>query len=139
LGQLTESQISDGHGDLGDQAFDHEWKICLLNRAWQALKNHEKTTGKPCYTILRYRADHPDEPGIALAEAISRLLGHKCTNDAFRKALSRSRIAFGNFLIDEVAASISSNNLDAIEEEIADLRLLTYCKSALDRRRQREP
>lgn len=117
-------------------AFDASWREDLLNRAWEALAAYEQEKGRPYCTVLRYRAEHPDEPSADMAKAISLQLSHEYRADAIRQVLQRARKKYADLLLDEVAATIPGSDLDAVEEEIIALQLLPYCRSALHRRRR---
>jgi hypothetical protein len=57
------------------------------------------------------------------------------TDAGIRKTLQRARQRFAELLFEEVASSLESRELDDVEEELIDLELLPYCRSALPRRR----
>jgi hypothetical protein len=52
-----------------------------------------------------------------------------------RQTLHRAREKFAVLLLDEVARSLQTDDLDRIEQELIDLGLQSYCRSALTRRR----
>jgi RNA polymerase sigma-70 factor (ECF subfamily) len=109
--------------------FDASWRDELLARAWQALAR----TNRQFYTVLRLRADHPRMPSAQMAEQLSQQLARPCTPDAVRQSLRRARDAFADLLIEEVAQSLESPTIERIEEELEELNLLSYCRSALQR------
>lgn len=117
-----------------DRAFLESWRDELLARAWAALERHEKTTGQPYYSVLRFRADHPDDSSAEMAEKFSVQVGKPVNAAAFRKALDRARDRFGDLLLDEIAEAIDNPSREALEVELSDLSLLEYCRSALERR-----
>ena len=53
------------------------------------------------------------------------------TPGAFRQALQRARRAFTGHLIQEVVASLENPSEGAMEEELAELQLLEYCRPYL--------
>ena len=53
---------------------------------------------------------------------------------AFRKQLSRARAAFAQALLGEIERSLDQPTLEAVLEELADLRLLEYVRPYLARR-----
>ncbi len=59
---------------------------------------------------------------------LSEAVGHPVTPGAFRQALQRARRTFTSHVIREVAASLDDPTPVAIEEELADLQLLDYCR-----------
>ena len=58
-------------------------------------------------------------------------MGHPVTPGTLRQALQRARRAFTGHVIREVAASLDTP-VRAIEEELADLQLLDYCRPYLN-------
>jgi hypothetical protein len=76
-----------------------------------------------------------DEPGLTSngwAARLSQKLGRPVTPGAFRQALQRARREFALRLIDEVRASLLDGpGPRALEEELADLGLLEYCRPYL--------
>jgi hypothetical protein len=48
-------------------------------------------------------------------------------------ALKRSRDQFVGFLLQEVAGTLRTPGRVELEEELSDLDLLTYCRSAMER------
>ena len=53
--------------------------------------------------------------------------------DQVRKALQRSHAKFAELLVDEVATSLGAPSRDELAEELRELDLLKYCRSALER------
>jgi RNA polymerase sigma-70 factor (ECF subfamily) len=117
-----------------EEAFRTSWRDELLARAWSALEAHEKEQGQPFYTVLRFRADHQDLSSAQMAEQLSGQLGKPLTAAGVRKTLERARERFADFLLDEIAQAVDVPSRERLEEELIELGLLEYCKSALDRR-----
>jgi RNA polymerase sigma-70 factor (ECF subfamily) len=119
-----------------EEAFRTSWRDELLARTWAALQVHERDHGQPHYTVLRFRADHPDVPSAQMAERLTGLLGKEMTAAGARKALERARDRFADLLLDEIAQGIDDASVERLEEELAELELLEHCRPALDRRRE---
>jgi DNA-directed RNA polymerase specialized sigma24 family protein len=117
-----------------EQQFLESWRTDLLDRAWTALSELEKSTGQPYHTVLRSRVDNPELPSNHLAERLSEKLGRPLTGGAVRQALQRSRRKYVNFLLTEVLASLDRPTQDELEEELSDLSLLAYCRPFMKRR-----
>jgi RNA polymerase sigma-70 factor (ECF subfamily) len=117
-----------------DRAFTENWRDELLARAWTALASLEQRSGQPFYTVLRLRADHPDVRSPELAVKVSEHLGKTMTAEGVRQTLHRSREKFAELLLDDVQQSIGTDSSTALEEELTDLGLLTYCRPAVARR-----
>ena len=116
---------------------DRLWREELLEHAWRRLGELE-TDGQPCYhAVLALRVAYPDASSEALAslltERVQPAVPYTATN--VRKLLQRARAAFADGLIDELSLSLEGAPLDEVEEELAALDLLRYCKQALARRR----
>ncbi len=52
-----------------------------------------------------------------------------------RKTLERARNKYADFLLHEVAQTLKKPTVAELEEELADVGLLTYCRPALARYR----
>ena len=121
-----------------DAAFETSWRDELLARCWKKLADDESKSGKPYYSVLRYRVDHPDLRSPELAAGLSKQLGKEINAGAVRVLLHRSRELFGEMLLDEVTESLTNNSLDDAEQELIDLELHEYCRPALEKRRERD-
>jgi len=107
----------------------------LLDRAWAKLRDLESQTGQPFFSVLDYRAHHPQATSEQMAEDLSGQPGCRgATPAGVRKTLERARMKFADLLLDEVAEGLGSPTRDALEQEIIDLGLHSYCRSALGRR-----
>jgi RNA polymerase sigma-70 factor (ECF subfamily) len=123
-------------GDRLDADFLAGWREQLLDRTWTALQELERATGQPHHTILRLRIDQPHLSGEEFRLAVSERVGRAYEPVAARQALHRAREKFADLLLDEVRQSLGPEE-DRLEEELADVGLLGYCRSALDRRGRR--
>jgi RNA polymerase sigma-70 factor (ECF subfamily) len=119
-----------------DAAFHTSWRDELLARCWQKLEADQRRTGKPHYTALRFRVDHPDLRSPELAESLGKKLSRQLNAGAVRVLLHRAREAFAELLLDEVTESLAEGSLAEAEDELIELDLLEYCRPALDRRRK---
>lgn len=126
---------SESIGDA-DHTFLAGWRDELLARSWAALQQIEQTTGKPFYTVLRFRAEHADMPSHEMAKELSERLGKPLTAVGVRQTLHRARDKFADLLLDEVAQSLQDATPEQIDQELIDLGLMDYCRSALQRRGQ---
>jgi RNA polymerase sigma-70 factor (ECF subfamily) len=125
-------------GGTEDALFHASWRDDLLARCWGKLAEYECTSGKPYHTVLRYRVKHPEARSGELADGLSKLMGKPLNAGAVRVTLHRARDAFADLLLDEVINSLADSSLDAAENELIELDLLSYCKPALDRRREQK-
>ena len=117
-----------------DAAFADSWRDELLARAWAALAAADGRTGQPFSAVLRFRADHPDMRSPELAEHLADRLGRPLSAAGVRQVLHRAREKFAELLLVEVGRVLDDPTPAAVEQELADLSLLDYCRPALGRR-----
>jgi DNA-directed RNA polymerase specialized sigma24 family protein len=117
-----------------DRLFAESWSDELLARAWSDLAAFESETGHPFHAVLRFRADHPEMKSPQLAEALGAQLGKPLTAIGVRQTLHRAREKFAVLLLDEVIHSLENPEPREVEEELAELGLLEYCRPALEQR-----
>jgi hypothetical protein len=103
----------------------------LLARTWRALERFQHQTGRPYYSVLQLRLDHPHLRSTDSAEKISAQLGKRVSAAGFRQTLHRARAMFGEVLLLQVAARLRNPTIDALEERLADLDFLVFCRPAL--------
>ncbi len=65
-----------------------------------------------------------------MAQALGTQLGKKLTAAGVRQTLHRAREKFAELLIQEVSRSIDDPTHERVEEELIDLGLQSYCRSA---------
>ncbi|MEQ9410763.1 MAG: sigma factor [Fuerstiella sp.] len=117
-----------------DREFNQVWSEELLSRAWAALAQLEERTGRPLFTVMQVKVDCPELRSAEIAERVSRKIGRELSTGNARVMLHRARDTFADMLIDEVQQSLETNDTDRIAEELDDLNLLPYCRTALERR-----
>jgi RNA polymerase sigma-70 factor (ECF subfamily) len=132
----AEPAVEDDEVRTDDAVFRASWRDELLARCWQKLADDERRTGKPHYTVLRFRVDHPNLRSPDLAAGLGKMLGRPINAGAVRVLLHRAREAFAVLLLDEVTESLADGSLAETEEELIELELLEYCRPALERRRK---
>ncbi len=116
-----------------DAALLAAWREALLVQAWDGLERAERRTGAPVHTVLRYRVDHRELSSAELAERLSARLGRPLTTLAVRQALHRAREKFAECLVEAVAQSLDRPTREELLDELAELNLLSYCRSAVCR------
>jgi RNA polymerase sigma-70 factor (ECF subfamily) len=121
------------HSDL-DQQFLASWRDDLLARSWDGLSRIEQQTGQPFYTVLRFRAEHPELSSGQMAEQLTTPVGKPLTAPAVRQMLHRAREKFAALLLEEVVQTLDEPTEDQLEQELLELGLLEHCRSALRRR-----
>jgi RNA polymerase sigma factor (sigma-70 family) len=132
---LAEPVAPAEEGSASDEQFLQSWREDLLARAWSALEKAEREGGQPYFSVLRFRADHPDCSSSEMASRLTERIRPECpfTETGVRKTLQRARAQFADTLLDEVARSLDSPTREGLEQELIDLDLLPYCRSALER------
>jgi RNA polymerase sigma-70 factor (ECF subfamily) len=117
-----------------NEQFAVAWRDELLGKAWLALAEEQKRTGKPLFTVMRAKLESPSQSSPELAERISQQLGRPISSANLRVMLHRARDRFAELLFDEVSQTLDNPSRNDLEEELAELRLLEYCRPALQRR-----
>ena len=91
-------------------------------------------SAQPTYhAVLLYRVENPDVPSPQMAEQLGASLGTPMRSDQVRKALQRSHARFAELLVDEVTTSLGTPSREEVADELRELDLLKYCRSALER------
>jgi RNA polymerase sigma-70 factor (ECF subfamily) len=116
-----------------ESLFMQSWGQDLLDRSWVRLSEIEQEGGTPYYAALRLLADSPELSSDQIAQRLTTKLGREFTPGNVRVMIHRARQMFADQLVAEVADSLESAAAEEIEQELGDLNLLQYCKSALAR------
>jgi RNA polymerase sigma factor (sigma-70 family) len=131
----SETPVPAAEGDPAEErAFRESWRQELLARAWKALERLQGDTGQPFHDVLLFRVEHPDMPSARMAEQLGARLGRPLSAANVRQLLHRARERFAELLLEETRASLEGAAGGQIEEELAELNLLKYCRDALRRR-----
>jgi RNA polymerase sigma factor (sigma-70 family) len=128
-----ERMIVDESSSDVDDKFTDAWRSEILDRAWNSMEELQKRTNVPYYTILKHRAKYPALSSEQLAEQLGRVLGLRLTPAAIRTRLQHAREKWVGFIVEEVMLGLQQKTRSAVEEELADLRLLHLCKPVMDR------
>jgi RNA polymerase sigma-70 factor (ECF subfamily) len=121
---------------LADQEreFLDKWREELLDRTWAELAAVQRAGDPPFYEVLRLRSEQPIMKSAAIANQLGGRLGKPLTAAGVRQILHRAREKFADLLLEEVGRSLETTDADRLEQELIDLGLLRYCRSALERR-----
>lgn len=117
-----------------DEEYRTAWRDELLARAWVALRHHEAEHGRPFFTVLKFKVDHPQMRSEEMAQRLSAAQGKELTAAGVRKTLERARDQFADLLLEEIAQGVDPPTRERLEEELGELELLGQCQAALDRR-----
>jgi len=115
-------------------SFEQSWRDELLKRAWTCLPETEKDAKKPLFNALKLRVAHPDASTAQMAEALGAKLDKQVSPANMRVMVFRARERFADILLDEVMQTLKQPKREALEQELIDLKLLEYCRPALERR-----
>ena len=108
------------------------WRNAVLDLAWKALEKHERShAGSLAWTVLRLRADHPDDDMERLASRLAEKTGKPFQAAALRQQLRRSRLRFAQLLVEEVAAGVDDPTPERVEEELRETGLYAYVSDFL--------
>lgn len=121
-----------------DETFLLSWREEILDRTWQALEAHESSTGVPYNSVLRLRVSQPTLSSGELSSQVTKLLGRDSSPGSTRVLVHRARDKFANLLIEVISDSLQDNSDDAVEAELIELRLITYCREILANRKKQK-
>ncbi|MBV9123781.1 MAG: hypothetical protein JO112_10525 [Planctomycetes bacterium] len=128
LDQLIAPQVE----SAAEAAWIAEWRQCLLQRAWDALEQHQRQApAGQAFTVLRLAAAFPNEDSTALAARVAAHTGQPLRPDAFRKQLSRARRHFAEFLVEAIRQTLQVPGPQEILQELSDLGILSYVRDFL--------
>ena len=109
--------------------FGNIFRQAILDRAWEVVKlAEEESPAIPCYSVLMTIAQRANVSSRELAEQLG------TTEANARKVKQRSRQAFADALIESAKEFAGTGRLSEVEQELAELDLLQYCKKAIARR-----
>ncbi len=126
--------------DMADEKFQAEseaawqatWQMAVLNLAWRAIEAFEQThAGSVAHTVLKLRAEYPDDDSEQLATRLSQVTGRTFAAPATRQQLRRSRLRFAQLLAEEVAHGLKDPAPANIEAELRELGLMEYVREFL--------
>lgn len=139
VGDAGEPVDSAGDEIQSDELFLSSWREDLMARAWAGLAELQNQGGAPFHAVLHFRATNPHASSDEMARQLNEQLKSDpaFTDQSVRKSLQRARDKFADLLLDEVICSLEESSLDNAEQELIELGLLSYCRSALMRRRNR--
>ncbi len=119
--------------------FTKTWRNELLSRTWKQLEAEDRQKGRSYYIVLKYQTEHPQVTSADAAEQLNAQLPAErapLTAAGLRKTLQRAREKFAELLLDEVSRSLHDPRFEELENELVELELDPYCRSALRRRRE---
>lgn len=115
-----------------DREFTDACRSQLLTRTWEALRKYEEDSGKPLHTVLHRLTTSPQLSSQQLAEQLNEVLKQEVNAGWIRKRVHYARTRFAELLLQEVIATLENPNRDQLQEELQDLGLLEYCRTAME-------
>ena len=118
--------------DDADRDWLADWRKTVLDNAWSAVKTAEESgQAGNSHSILRLRADHPEDSSEQLAERLAAKLGIPVRADAARQMLRRARQRFAVAVLADVQAGLADTSPERLEEELAALEFLEFLRDSL--------
>lgn len=114
-----------------DELFLRDWRTEIMGQASRALARLDDRRGQQYFAILHFKAAHPKKHSKELAPLFGASVGKPMTATAFRQSLRRAREKYADLLIAEVARSLHTADADAIEAELIELALLSFCRRSM--------
>ncbi len=111
---------------LSEQDFLALWREELVGRALRALEEFERQSGQLLYTVLKLKMDQPELRSAQIAERLGG--GQALTEGWARKRLFRAREKLTELLRAEVRQSLREPDEAQVDEELAEVGLLEYCR-----------
>lgn len=121
--------LRDSDPDNNGTSFEENWVNEVLRRTWDQLAADQVSQKTQYYTVLRARAESPELNSRELCDVLAAGLPDHTLNEAWvRQNLSRARRQFAALLRQEVSRTLRDTSPESVEEELAALGLLKYCK-----------
>ncbi len=129
---LNAEAVASPDDSAEDAEWDATWQRSLLGMAWSALEDYErKQPGSMAWTLLRLRADFPDDDLSKLGDRLEAKLGRSVAAAALRQQLRRARLRFAELLVEEVAKGMENPTPGQVEEELTEVGLMPYVRDFL--------
>jgi RNA polymerase sigma-70 factor (ECF subfamily) len=124
--------LEGGDDPAEDAVWTAEWRTSVLDLVWKAMQQYERCEPRSdACTVLRLRAEHPDETSEQLAQRFAEKTGAPIRADALRQKIRRARLQFADLLIAELAGTMNSPSPEKIEEDLVALGLMDLVRDLL--------
>jgi hypothetical protein len=108
-----------------------EWRVCLVDRAWRGIESHvRKHPGCGFDVALAIAREQPELDSTERAKLAADRLGRPITAAAYRQMLQRGRTLLKEQILLEVSKTLREPTPEAIDEELADLGLLSLVRES---------
>lgn len=115
-----------------DTQWSDSWRSCLLDAAWQKLRQFQRANpGNLYHTILKLATDRPEETATELAARIRRQTGRDLRPDAFRQQHHRARRKYAELLVQQVEETLVERNAEQLDDELRELGLDAFIRDYL--------
>src|SRR5438552_5336388 len=122
--EAVQHVTSDKSIQAADEAWEAEWRRCLLDRAREALARHQRRSpGNLFHTVMELLLEHPNDDAVAPADRTSKRIGRTLRPDAFRKQVSRASKALAKYLVKEVTHTMDRPTAEHVKDELMALSL----------------
>lgn len=116
-----------------DADFDNGWREELLARVWESLARGNANY----FAVLLCRVENLELSSQELAHQVGARLEREVTAEWVRKTQERAQKKFADLLVEELRDSMDQPAEHEVEQELRELDLLRYCRSALERAAER--
>jgi DNA-directed RNA polymerase specialized sigma24 family protein len=134
-GEQLQALVGHPEVDESDATFNKLWCDNLLGQAFRRLEETERVTGTLYHTALELKIRHPEKRSAELAEQLAEKSQRPMTASAYRRLIMHARVLLSENIVRQVEDSLDRPGLDAVEEELIDLRLMNVCRKVIERRR----
>lgn len=107
------------------------WRRQLLTDALAALARADEGSDATAHAVIQIEIEHEARTSEEKALRLGDLLGREISAANYRQILHRSRKRFATLLVQQVRMTLSDPTPTVIREELAELRLLSYCEEGL--------
>ena len=125
---LGDEDVVEEEQRISEDEFTEMWREELVRRSLGALAAYEQETGQILYTALKLAMDEPGLQAVDLAVRLSGRLGRNVDAAWARKRIFLAREKLRELLRREVKQSLQEPSAEAIDQELADVGLLAYCR-----------
>jgi RNA polymerase sigma-70 factor (ECF subfamily) len=125
---LAEVEVATEDCLVREEEYTTMWREQLVQRALVALAEYEQHSGQPLSSVLKLALIEPRPAVVEMARRLSDQMGRMVDEGWVRKRLYLARQKLCELLRREVRQSLEEPTEEAIDEELAEVGLLAYCR-----------